>query len=97
MSRYLLRPRAESDLEEIWRYSLEHWGETRAERYLNDLRKTLEHAAETPSAGRRVKIGQRVFRTRRSGSHLVFYRETARGIEVLRILHMRMDFARHLG
>jgi toxin ParE1/3/4 len=96
MSRYFLRPSAETDLEEIWRYTVENWGEKQAERYLNDIRKTLEHAVETPSAGRRVEIGGRVYRMRRSGSHQIFYRETPRGIDVLRVLHARMDFARHL-
>jgi toxin ParE1/3/4 len=32
----------------------------------------------------------------RSGSHFVFYRLTEGGIDVVRILHTRMDFERHL-
>jgi toxin ParE1/3/4 len=97
MSRYYLRPGAENDLEHIWRYSIEHWGEARAERYMSDLRKALERAAEAPSAGRQVKIGARMLYVRRAGSHRIFYRETERGIEVLRVLHARMDFARALS
>jgi plasmid stabilization system protein ParE len=29
------------------------------------------------------------------GSHFVFYRITAEGIDVVRILHQRMDFEQH--
>jgi toxin ParE1/3/4 len=31
-----------------------------------------------------------------SGSHVLFYRLTADGIDVVRILHERMDFERHI-
>jgi toxin ParE1/3/4 len=96
MSRYVLRPSAEADLEEIWRYSIEHWGEERAGRYMNDLRKAMERAAESPSAGRKLRIGGRIFRVRDATSHRVFYRETEQGIEVLRVLHARMNFARQM-
>jgi toxin ParE1/3/4 len=96
MSRYLLHPGAEADLAGIWRYSVERWGEERAERYMHDLRRAVEPAAEAPSAGQQVRIGARRFYVRRAASHRIFYRETERGIEVLRVLHARMDFARHL-
>jgi toxin ParE1/3/4 len=30
------------------------------------------------------------------GSHFLFYRHIADGIDIVRILHERMDFARHI-
>jgi toxin ParE1/3/4 len=30
------------------------------------------------------------------GSHVLFYRLTAEGVDVVRILHERMDFERHI-
>jgi len=30
------------------------------------------------------------------GSHFLFYRITAEGIDIVRILHERMDFVRHI-
>lgn len=33
----------------------------------------------------------------RSGSHVFFFRLTDSGIDVVRILHGRMDFEKHLG
>ena len=97
MSGYALHPRAEADLEEIWRYSVEHWGEAQTERYMHDLREAMERAAETPTKGQRLNIGSRTFHVRRAGSHRIFYRMTEHGIDVLRVLHARMDFGRHLG
>jgi len=96
MSRYYLRPAAEADLKHIWRYSVAHWGEERAEQYMADLHSAIERAAEAPLTGQQMRIGARTFYFRRAASHRIFYRETKRGIEVLRILHAQMDFARHL-
>lgn len=61
-----------------------------------DLRGAMKRAAEAPSGGQRLKIGTRILYFRRAASHRIFYRETEHGIEVLRILHASMDFARHL-
>jgi toxin ParE1/3/4 len=33
---------------------------------------------------------------RASGAHVIFYREIAAGIDIVRILHRRMDVPRHL-
>ncbi|MGZ9116264.1 MAG: type II toxin-antitoxin system RelE/ParE family toxin, partial [Methylocystis sp.] len=30
------------------------------------------------------------------GAHVVFYRKAPKGVEVVRVLHRRMDFQRHL-
>ncbi len=37
-----LRPRALSDLESIYKYSLEQWGLARAESYLTQIHKAFE-------------------------------------------------------
>ena len=37
MSGYVLSPRAQADLDEIWDYSAKHWGENRAEVYIREL------------------------------------------------------------
>ena len=36
------------------------------------------------------------YRKIRSGSHVIFFKVTGEGIDVVRILHQRMDFERHL-
>jgi toxin ParE1/3/4 len=39
---------------------------------------------------------RRGYRQYPSGSHVLFYRFTADGIDVVRILHERMDYERHI-
>jgi toxin ParE1/3/4 len=41
MTRYRLSPKAQADLEEIWTYSVERWGEARATAYLTAIRDLL--------------------------------------------------------
>ena len=94
MSGYLLSPRAKADLEEIWDYSEEIWCTDRAERYVRDLW-DIKYLAANPKRGRscdEVRAGCRKYAI---GSHFVFYRVTANGVDVVRILHQRMDFEQH--
>ena len=51
-ARYVLSPRAQGDLNEIWDYSAETWGEDRAERYIRDVWRAIELVAEHPGRGR---------------------------------------------
>ena len=96
MVSYALRPRARRDLDHIWSYTTERWGEAQAERYINDLRSTLERVAADPARGRPCEDIRAGYFKIASGSHLVFYRVRTGGIEVVRILHQRMDVGRHL-
>jgi toxin ParE1/3/4 len=96
MSGYILSPSAQADLDEVWEFSAERWGEDRAERYVRDLWRGIERIAANPSRGRAcddVRTGYRKYTVR---SHVLFYRSVPSGIDVVRILHQSMDFKRHL-
>jgi len=94
--RYVLSPRAQLDLDEIWDYTARRWGIEQAEAYIRQLWQDIEAVAANPASGRacpEVKAGYYKFR---SGSHILFFRLTKRGIDVVRILHGQMDFEKHL-
>lgn len=96
MTRYTLSPRAQTDIANIWDHSAERWGNDQAERYIRIIMKAVEAIAAQPTRGRNcdeIKDGYRCFA---AGSHLLFYRPTASGADVIRILHQRMDFVQHL-
>lgn len=93
---YVLSPRAQTDLEEIWDYSAEHWGLDQTDRYIRALWHAMNQVAAQPSHGRscdEVRLGYYKYLV---GSHVIFYRPTASGVDVVRVLHSRMDFERHL-
>jgi toxin ParE1/3/4 len=95
MSRYVLSPRAQTDLEEIWDYTAENWGAGQAERYVRLIGAAIETVAKWPKRGKTCDRIREGYRKYPAGSHIVFYRVTDTGIDVVRVLHRRRDFDRH--
>jgi toxin ParE1/3/4 len=96
MSGYVLSPRAQADIDEIWEYTAERWDVSQADRYVLQITQTIENLARDPRRGRtcdHIRVGYRRYP---AGAHVVFFRVVADGIDVVRVLHRRMDFERHL-
>ncbi|MBI0328345.1 type II toxin-antitoxin system RelE/ParE family toxin [Burkholderia plantarii] len=90
-----LTPLAEADLEGIWDYTAEQWAIEQAERYVGELVEAFERLARGDWVGRPSRARDDYLRYL-VGSHVVFYRETAEAVDVIRVLHQRMDVDRHL-
>jgi toxin ParE1/3/4 len=91
-----LTPRAEADLEEIWDYTASGWGIEQAEHYIRELWRAMVFVAADPRRGKACDDVRSGYRRYPAGSHLIFYRTAGRDIEVVRVLHQRMDHERHL-
>ncbi len=79
---------AEQDLEDIWLYTRSEWGEIQANHYLELI--------DNPTIGKArpdIKIGYRALQVQK---HIIFYCLNAEFIDVIGILHGRMDAKRHL-
>jgi toxin ParE1/3/4 len=96
MSRFTLSPRARADIEEIWDYTEARWSRDQAEIYVRQIKTAIENLAADPSRGRACDDVRAGYRKYPVGSHVAFYRVTPDGIDIVRILHGRMDFERHL-
>lgn len=96
MKRYRLTPAAQQDLSEIWEFTRERWDVSQAETYIGEIRAAIERVAGDPARGRGCDEIRRNYRRYAIGSHLVFYVETDHTVDVIRILHQRMDPSRHL-
>ena len=91
-----IRARAERDLIGIWDYSAVEWGFTTADNYLDALDAAIQSPAADPELGARrddVRSGYRVLFVKR---HAVYYTVTASTVQIVRILHGRMDPEIHL-
>lgn len=81
----------------IGRYTREQWGKTQQIHYLSQLDAAFHDLAEKPEIGRAcndIRAGYYKFGV---GKHLIFYRHIVKDqIEIVRILHSRMDIERHL-
>jgi toxin ParE1/3/4 len=87
---------AEQDLIDIFLHGIAHFGPAQAERYAKMLNAKIEMAAEHPDFGADYGFVVEGVRRYESVSHAIYYRPVPSGIRVLRILHGRMDPARHL-
>ncbi len=96
MTNYRLTPAAQVDLSSIWDYSRDHWGTEQAEAYIAEIRAAVERIAEDPRRGRPCDEIREGYRRYRTGSHLVFYVPRPDGVDVIRVLHERMDPSHHV-
>ena len=96
MTRFVLSPRARTDLGAIWDFTADRWGLDQAERYIRAIEVSIAITVANPTAGTAsddIRVG---YRRIRSGSHFIFYRIVDDVIDVGRVLHSRMDPGRHL-
>jgi toxin ParE1/3/4 len=93
---YRLRPKAQTDIEEIWTYSCETWGTGKARLYLNKLHLACTYLVKHPETGILRNDLYKGLHVYQSGKHLIFYLPAEYGIDIIRILHERMDNKLHL-
>ena len=95
MKRLALSPAAIADLNGIWDYSANHWGPDLADQYINEICDACNGVASGQKHGRHVDAGPGYLRIS-AGSHVVYYQARGDVMNVIRVLHSRMDVDRHL-
>ena len=95
-SAFRLRPKARADLEGIWLYTAEHWSPDQADIYHNRIVDILTGLASGRIQGRSAEHVREGYLKHPAGSHVIYFRPADYGIEIVRILHGRMDVERHL-
>ncbi len=96
MRRVRLRAKAKNDLDRIWAFTSEYWGQTQATNYLEKIKHTFDLIASNPQIGQpreKILAGLQVFTVEK---HMLCYLVDDHQIDVLRILHKRMDLEGHL-
>ncbi len=97
MKVYRLTPAAEADLDDIWVYTANTWSTEQAGIYVSRLFDTFVLLGTNQDLGQRVDTIMPGYRRFRCGHHLIFYVSVDDGqIEVVRILHEKVDIHRHL-
>ena len=94
MAKFHLSNKAVEDLDSIWLYTLETWSEDQADFYYHELVKACQDIANRPTYLDKEYqeimpglYGHHIYK------HLILVED---GVEIVRILHERMDFERHL-
>tara|TARA_Y100000588_G_C13837342_1_gene746239 strand:- start:11 stop:310 length:300 start_codon:yes stop_codon:yes gene_type:complete len=90
--KYRISQQAIEDLENIWIYTLKKWSKEQANRYYNLIIEEIEFVADNFMIGKSAEQTRKNYRVTKVKSHLIFYRKTENSIiEIIRILHERMD------
>lgn len=91
MRRLRIADAARRDLAAISAYATERWGRATAQQYLRMLKNTFRSLLRHPGLGvARTDLGERL-RSIGGGSHIVFYADDGKIVDVLRVLHGAMD------
>ena len=95
MGRVILSPKAKSDQSDVWDDTFTEWGVEQTEKYVRELWTAMQAQTRDLSTSTDISDVRKGYRKVRSGSHVIFFKLTRDGIDVIRILHQKMDFERH--
>lgn len=98
MNSYVLTNKAVEDFSSIWNYTAEEWSEAQADKYYFKLLSICQKLADQKLNGKLYSdLGLEVMGFR-ADNHILFYRKiSASKIEIIRILHQKMDYNKFLG
>ena len=96
---YRLADRAEADLAAIWDYSAEQWSTDQADRYVDELIRRFAWLRRNRALWTsQPDLAEGLYSYPRR-SHVIFFRlggELPDRIEIVRVLHRRMEPAKHI-
>ena len=88
---------AQKDLRNIWNYTKNKWSNAQADRYYSLLIQEINFISNNPFVGESINEIRANYRFTKVKYHLIFYRTSnANLIEIVRILHQRMDVKNRL-
>ena len=86
-----LSARAEQDLREIYAYTHAHWDRTQADEYLAEIESGFLALMQFPQAGRKRDDLRPALRALVKAHHVIYYVVEAETVDILGVLHERMD------
>lgn len=88
---YILSEAADKDLEDIFDYTLNHFGFDQAEKYLLEIEEVFQILVLHPESGKaRNEIKEGLYSFPKD-NHIIFYRVLDKYIRIVRILHGSRD------
>ena len=98
MSTFSLTRKAKADLKSIVAFTQRKWGKEQRRIYAKQFDDVFHMLANSPDAGRVCGYIREGYRKFPSSSHMIFYRYLGEDeIEIVRILHKRMDAKKQMA
>ena len=98
MAKYIISEKALEDLNKIWTYTAENWSVEQANRYYNLIVDEIEFVSKNFDTAKDFEKIRKNYKYSKVKSHLLFYKKNDNTeIEVVRILHERMDIKNRIN
>ena len=91
-----LTPKAGEDLENIWHYSRQHFGEIQADRYINHLSEIFSIMCANNIGTPRPELGEYIYALPFE-RHIIYFIQSATEVIVIRILSHNQDAGKHVN
>ncbi|MGL4302380.1 MAG: type II toxin-antitoxin system RelE/ParE family toxin [Sphingomonas sp.] len=96
MTSIRVRPKADADLTAIFDYSYRNWGFAQAELYVAQITAMFARIATDPKLGKPASARHPTLFRQSCGAHFIVFARVAEGVEIIRVLHQRMDIEAQL-
>ena len=96
MKNFDFTDKAERDLEIIIEFTLDQWGKTKANQYINGLEELAQMLAENPDIGINRDVLSTGLLSFPYQSHILFYLKKQSGVTIVRVLHANMDVEKQM-
>jgi toxin ParE1/3/4 len=94
---FVLSSKAQDDLGAIWDYTVQRWGADQAEHYIRDIQDAVLGLVAGTKPSQPIDDIRPGYRKALIGVHLLLFRvEDTGAVNIVRILHSRMDTERYL-
>ena len=93
---YIISKKAVIDLEEIWLFTADKWSVGQADRYYLLIFDEIDFICKNIHSGKPIDNIRKGYLATKVKSHLIFYRVVNDTVEIIRILHERMDIENRL-
>ena len=98
MSEYIISEKALEDINNIWIYTAENWSFEQADRYYNAIIDEIEFIVQKFELASDFGKIRKSYKYSKVKSHLIFFKKNiSNEIEVVRVLHERMDIENRLN
>ena len=98
MTEYIISEKALEDINNIWIYTAENWSVEQADRYYNLIIDEIEYIVGNLNMVRDFGKIRKSYKYSKVKSHLIFFKKDKKNeIEVVRVLHERMDIENRLA
>lgn len=96
MLKLILRQEAIDDLNGIWAYTSQVWSEQQADKYYQNMRAAFKEIADGSVIKRKYDTIADGLLGYKTGKHIILYHIIDNEVEIVRVLHERMDLKNKL-